>query len=322
METTSYVKFNFILFMTILFSIFGLWSCQPSNKIPDLTNPTINLPSVANSNNQHTNTVRQDANQITADAVVIKKIVETNYNITEDANGKSAAVLSSADMTTIDNKATNIQEHSSRILTTSYSIDDNSKKLIEIQSIFDKKVKELCAIYEKKYAEAEKQIKALLKENEHLKDANNQKQKFIYNILKTVAGIGIAAGIALFFLGHSKMGVPITFASVTLLAVTIFLQRFELYIALAAGIILIVLICYILYNAWKNGKLNLTKEKALKEVVCMIDEHIKPSMTKESIEKVFGPITPPPPPVPLANKIQSETTKKLVATIRGKVEKK
>lgn len=319
MHTDRYIKCNFVLFLTILFFIFSLWSCQESNKKQSTIN-TISIPTISKSNNQLTGIIKQDAGTINTDAGSIKQIIKTQAN--KDKN--SIYTITPVQAETIDNKASNIQEHAGRIIENSNSIDDNTKQLSILQKNFEKQIADIEISYQKQIKDLisnyEKICSNLKTENDKLKAEENKKTNFIWNMLKIASGIGIAAGIVLFFLGQSKMGIPITFASVTLMAITVFLQRFELYIAIAAGILLVVLIGYIIHNAWQTRKTGVTTKTALEEVVHLIDEHIKPSLPIDVVEKLFGPRTPPPPPTPVAATVQSPTTQKLVKQIRGKVE--
>jgi len=252
--------------------------CFQSKKKPDLPDPALSISSVMGVANQQAKDVKDDVNQITTDADAIKK----------GCNDKD-----------IINRATNIQEHSAHITNTTTGILENVKKLNEIR-----------VNYEQKLADKNKEVEAAKKEAEQ---AKNQANGWIYKTIIAACVVVFGLGIFLGFIGN-RWGFAAALAALFVIGTLVMLQRYEIIAGLAIGGTATVMAIAMAIENWAARKKLDVKDTALKEVVGMVDNVIKPVLPDTVKEKIFGPKEVKPE----ADTAQSDTTKKVVAEIRGK----
>jgi hypothetical protein len=157
-------------------------------------------------------------------------------------------------------------------------------------------------------------ISDLKKENEKLKKelekAIEDKNSSIQKMLKWMIGlsiVGCSVCMVLFFMFGSKWGVSGAIACGVVLIISVAVQKFLLYFALAGAVLLLVIIVILIYNVW-------VKNKAFTEVVNTVEvaQDKLPELDKKML---FGGVGENG----LMDKIQSKTTMALVKKEKAKM---
>jgi hypothetical protein len=156
---------------------------------------------------------------------------------------------------------------------------------------------------------SDKAIKNLQKQNSDLNDKLKSQQQWVYKLLAGVAAFIIVAGIAICvasaLTGFASMqiGIGVSVGGITLLILTLTIQKYATYLTAACGVLLLALM---IYFGWKL----FTSFKANKELV-QFGEAVKATASDDVKKKLFGDGTSPHPNS-IADSIQSDSTQKIV----------
>lgn len=155
-------------------------------------------------------------------------------------------------------------------------------------------------------------VTKLEKENTDLKSKENEQLKKNMATIIMVSVIGLGVGVALIFLGNVKAGGSVVAFSSCIGASALFIDKFQLEIAIGFGIILICILGYLAFRSW-------SKSRALKQSV-ETTEAIKPMLNEDQKKKVFGINAKgiSPGTEGIVHKIQSKATSKEIDQIRKK----
>ena len=201
-----------------------------------------------------------------------------------------------------------IKENSKSIIKDSQEIFKANMSILEIKNILisaKNKVKSTDLILEKLVKERDD----LLEENKKILEQKNSQLHKTLQWLIVSCIVGCGAFIVLFFFTGSKGGLFAAGGCGLVLIITIFVDKYIAYLAIAGGIILLLMVGILIYNIY-------IKNKAFKEIVKTVE--ITQDNLEESVrDKIFGKEDGENG---LMRKIQSPSTEKLVKKEKSKID--
>lgn len=199
-------------------------------------------------------------------------------------NGNASQLYSDTEDTTAKAKLTDVMRWSDEICDLSNTLSKDSKSL---QARVDK----------------------LTKENSDLKKKLEAYNKKIYAALITMSILGIAVGVATFFFFKPKTGIAIIAAAILLGGITLFFQRFEMWIMCIGGAFIVLVVAYMCFLAYKNMKADVHFVSLIQDLRSKLD----PKTSKE----IFGE----KPVIGSVTKIETPYVRNIVSTVKKKLEK-
>ena len=201
-----------------------------------------------------------------------------------------------------------IKENSKSIIKDSREILKANMSILEIKNILisaKNKVKSTDLILNK----IVKERNDLLEENKKILEQKNSQLHRTLQWLIVSCIVGCGAFIVLFFFTGSKGGLFAAGGCGLVLIITIFVDKYIAYLAIAGGIILLLMVGILIYNIY-------IKNKAFKEIVKTVE--ITQDNLEESVrDKIFGKEDGENG---LMRKIQSPSTEKLVKKEKSKID--
>ena len=220
-----------------------------------------------------------------------------------------------AEQVRLDDAAFSIKENSETIKGLSEGITGHAEKVIEkhpevkegpkikadaekitLLSVQDIKTADQLHLLNEQLGARDSEIQALKEEVKKWEDESFRKQKKIWIAIMSFSGVGMVIGIFLIISNYAgKLGFTLLAGSGATAAVSYFMVNYAEVIAIAGGILLLLVILYVLYNAWVD-------RKAVKENV-MAMEITKHCQWNRSMKDKIG-------------RLQSNSTKKRVQQVK------
>lgn len=129
--------------------------------------------------------------------------------------------------------------------------------------------------------EKDKVIETKEQEVTKLKEEIKNKNNWIFTIGFIIAGIAIAGSIPLALFVNPKVGVGLGISGIILLSLTWFLATYIFWISILSTVVVLATIIYVIYEV-------INKKRSIKEVVNVVENTIKPSLTEEQKLELFG----------------------------------
>jgi len=201
-----------------------------------------------------------------------------------------------------------IKESSTAILEDTSTIDKATAELSGAQSLLDnagKKVVVVESALDKMARERDLALEAKRKAEEARDAAIHKALKWL-----TIACVIAAGALGVFgFMYQSKMCLTLSAICIVVMSISIFIETYFIYVAIAGGIILAALVAMLIYNI-------IIQKKAFKEVVDTV-EVTQENLSKENRKKLFGGKGQ----TGIMDGLQSKTTMDLVQKEKGKMSK-
>lgn len=156
-------------------------------------------------------------------------------------------------------------------------------------------------------------IKSLQTANQELQEKLDSQSAWVFKLLLgiaaglIVAGIGVCVASMLIGFASLKIGGLVSASGVALLVLTLTLQKYEKYLVIGCGILLLVVAAYFCWQLFVSAKAN-------KELV-EFGEALKTKTTPALKNELFGDNNSPVPNS-LADSIQSDSTQQIVSKLR------
>jgi len=241
-----------------------------------------------------------------------KEIKEKTKNIKESSEEIKNSVYKIDDK--IDNNVKekidihlkSIKDGSNSIIANAGSIYNNVANITSSTSAIkesNKQIKEL----EKLVIKLEKERDKAVKDKEELENKAQEQLNTMLIWLIGISIIGIAGFAILFIFSGSKAGIIGCGVSALVLVVATTLKIYFLYVAIAGGILLFLIVGFMIYNI-------LTKNKAFKEVIDTV-EIAKNNLSSKKRKEIFGEDGE----LGMMSKIQSKNTIALIKQQKAKI---
>lgn len=248
----------------------ALGGCTWFSKSPEINDYDIskNLQQIEKTINENTAEIDSSTEEIDKNAEEIKtEVVKVEIIVPVENKEEIQPSLNKIkeNSQNIIKETSNIKVASTQLSSAKDSLADANKKVEYMKTDFE---------------EIQKQRDNALKERDEAIEAKNSQFKKTLRTISTVSLILTALFGSLFFFTGSKAGIIGAGVCAVVMAVSMFVEAFMVYIMVAGGIILLLLALYLIYNS------HLTK-KAFKEVVDTV-EVAQDKLTPEAREAIFG----------------------------------